>query len=74
MKNIVLYSTNCPQCRVLKALLERHAITYSECNDVALMREKGFDAVPVLEVDGKYLNASEAQKFVCEGVFSNEKQ
>ena len=74
MSKVVLYSTNCPQCRVLKTLLERHAITYSECNDVALMREKGFDAVPVLEVDGKYLNASEAQKFVCEGVLPNEKQ
>lgn len=73
-KTIILYSTGCPQCRILKSLLDRHSIPYCECNDVALMREKGFDTVPVLEVNGEYLNSKEAQKFVCEGVFGNEEQ
>lgn len=64
--NIVLFSTGCPKCRVLKAKLEQSSIEYKENNDVDFMLEKGFTTVPVLEVDGIVYNFKEAVKWIEE--------
>lgn len=64
--NIVLYSTNCPKCKVLEAKLKQSNIEYEEINDVNLMVNKGFTTVPVLEVDGVIYNFKEAIKWIGE--------
>ena len=50
--NVVLYSTHCPKCNVLSTKLNQKSINYEEINDVDVMAQKGFTAVPMLEVDG----------------------
>ena len=50
--NVVLYTTHCPKCRVLETKLKQKGIEYKEIADTAVMQEKGFEFVPVLEVDG----------------------
>ena len=50
--SVILYSTGCPKCKVLKAKLQQNNIEYVEVSDVAIMKEKGFEYVPVLEIDG----------------------
>lgn len=49
---IVLYTTKtCPKCSVVKTKLENKKITYSLVDDEAILEEKGYNLLPVLEVD-----------------------
>lgn len=66
MKSVILYSTGCPMCTLLKRNLDVKNIPYEICSDVDLMKSKGFTAVPMLEVDGGIMNANEALKWVQE--------
>lgn len=49
---VVLYSTDCPRCKVLKKKLNNKGIIYEEINDVEVMKSKGFMTVPILDVEG----------------------
>ena len=64
--SIVMYSTDCPKCRVLEAKLNAKGIEYTVCNDVAEMERMGFSTVPVLSVDGHNYEFSEAVKYINE--------
>lgn len=64
--NIILYSTKCPQCKVLELKLKQKNINYKEINDVELMIQKGFTAAPVLEVDGVAYSFKEAVEWIKE--------
>lgn len=61
---IVLYSTGCPRCNVLETKLKNKGIDFEEINDTKLMIDKGFDSVPVLEVDGNYMDFGKANEFI----------
>lgn len=63
---IILYSTGCPKCNVLKKKLQQHGISYTEINDVDLMKEKGHLSLPVLEVDGVSMDFKTAVEWVNE--------
>lgn len=73
-EKVILYSTGCPQCKVLKYMLDKKQVKYEECTDKSIMLQLGFDVVPVLEVEGRYLNAKQAQKYLYEGVLPYEEQ
>lgn len=60
----MLYSTGCPRCNVLKKKLAEKGIGYTENNSVDEMLSIGIVEVPVLSVDGKLLDFSEAVKWV----------
>ena len=57
---VTLYSTGCPRCRVLKQKLDDKGLNFTVFDDVDAMIDMGFMEVPVLEVDGKQMNFSEA--------------
>lgn len=61
---IVLYSTGCPRCNVLKTKLKNKDILFEEVNDEDIMINKGFDSVPILEVDGKSYDFKEAVEWI----------
>ena len=61
---IVLYSTGCPRCNVLETKLKNKSIDFEEINDTKLMIDKGFDSVPILEVDGNYMDFGKANEFI----------
>lgn len=61
---IKLYTTHCPQCRALELKLNKKNIEYEVCEDTELMLSKGFKATPMLEVDDKLFNFTEAVKWV----------
>ena len=65
---VILYTTHCPKCNVLTAKLKKKGVKYDEVTDVAIMQDKGFMSVPVLEVDGKTMTFVEAIKWVNEVV------
>ena len=62
--NVVLYSTNCPKCKILETKLTKKGINYSIITDVNLMIEKGFTQAPVLEVNGQFKEFKEANDWV----------
>lgn len=50
---ITLYSTKtCPKCSIVKAKLDNKNIEYTLVDDEDVLREKGYDLLPVLEVNG----------------------
>ena len=67
MSEIILYSTGCPKCEVLKKKLTDKQISYKENSDTDTMIELGIDQVPVLSVNGILLIFSEAIKWINEG-------
>ncbi len=61
---IILYSTGCPRCRVLRQKLNSKHVPYTEENSVSKMLELGITQVPVLSVDGKIMEFSEANAWI----------
>ena len=66
MSNMVLYSTGCPKCNVLKKKLNSANIEFEEITDVSEMESLSISAVPVLKVDNKLLPFAEAVKYINE--------
>ena len=71
MKKIVLYTINCPKCRVLELKLNKAGITYETVNNteevVAVGRAHGITGAPILQVGDSFLDFAAAVKFVNEG-------
>lgn len=63
-KDIILYSTGCPRCEVLKSKLTDKSILYSENNSVEEMTALGITQVPILSVDGQMYEFKEAVEWV----------
>lgn len=55
---IILYSTDCTRCKIIKHILDAHDVPYTEITDKQVMINKDFDSVPVMEVDGKIMDYS----------------
>lgn len=61
---IILYTIDCPKCKVLERKLESNCIEFDKCYDIELMKSKGFTQTPQLEVDGKIMDFSNAIKWL----------
>ena len=61
---IVLYTTGCPRCVVLKKKLAEKNISYAECDSGSDMAQLGITHVPVLSVKGQLLDFTSAIKWV----------
>ena len=62
--SIVLYSTGCPKCNILKKKLDGNGVDYAVVSDVDQMLAMGLKEAPVLEVDGQRMQFAEAVKWV----------
>lgn len=63
---IILYSTGCPKCQVLKKKLDAKNIEYILCDDQNKMKAENIDKVPVLKINGEKLNFKAAVDYVNE--------
>lgn len=61
---ITLYTTHCPKCKVLEKKLAQKNIEYVEVTDIAEMQKLGFKSAPILEVDGKIMNQTDAIRWL----------
>ena len=66
MSKIILYTLGCPQCNILKKKLMNKGIEFVENTDKEQMLSMNFTRVPVLEVDGKQMDFSAANKWINE--------
>ena len=69
---IILYTIDCPKCRVLEKKLNNANISFEVCKDTKLMSERNISKLPVLEVDGKMLTFKEAVDMINKGVIKIE--
>lgn len=63
---VILYSTGCPKCKVLKAKLDSKEISYDIISDTSVMINKGIETVPVLEVNGNVMDFKTAVDWINE--------
>lgn len=65
---IRLYTTHCPKCKIVELKLKQANIEYDEIDDVDIVVSTGkannILSAPILEVDGKYYNFSDAITFL----------
>ena len=61
---IIFYSTHCPKCKVIETKLKRAGLEYTEVDNVEEMLGLGIRTAPMLKVDGKMLDFSEANRFL----------
>ena len=61
---VVLYSTNCPRCQVLKRKLENKKINFELETDVDKMLDLGIEIAPALFVDGNLMDFGKAIKWI----------
>ena len=62
--SVILYSTGCPKCKVLKAKLDSKGIKFDVVDDVDEMLRLGITTVPCLGVDGEVLNFKESVDYI----------
>ena len=63
-EKIILYSTHCPNCRVLERKLNDKKIEYETIDDIDTMTKIGIQSAPVLKVNDKTLRFAEALRWV----------
>ena len=62
---MTIYTTpTCDRCKVLKTKMTAKGIEFIEIQDAEIMKQKGINFVPVLEVDDKLLEFGEANSFI----------
>ena len=61
---VKVYSTHCPQCKVLEMKLTKAGIEYEICDDMGVMNELGFKAAPMLETEDGIFGFEDAIKWV----------
>ena len=62
--NVVLYTTGCPKCVVLKSKLDNKSIRYDVKEGEEEIKKKGFLTAPLLEVDGKIFEFMDAINWI----------
>lgn len=63
---MILYSNDCPKCKVLKAKLDEKNLTYKVSTDFTFLLQHGFTSLPVLEINEQLYNFTEAVKILKE--------
>ena len=69
MGKVILYTTHCPKCSVLKKKLDDLGAVYDEIDDVDEMVKLGIKSAPVLSVSGDLLDFKQALNWIkCQEV------
>ena len=66
MGQIILYEHGCPRCKVLRTKLDQKNIHYTSVNDIEIMKSKGFEDAPKLEVNGIIMDFKQAVDWIKE--------
>lgn len=62
--NIILYSNNCPRCKILEQKMQEKHIEYNKIEDEEIFRQKQFSFMPMLEIENKLLSFKEAFNYI----------
>ena len=57
----------CNQCKMVHILMDKKHLQYNECQDLEVMKVKGIDHTPTLELeDGRLLKGQDLFKYINE--------
>lgn len=59
-----MYTTHCPQCKILETMLNNKKIEYTQVTDIDTMKSKGIQFVPYLEINGELKNFKESMEWI----------
>lgn len=69
-KSVILYTINCPKCKVLEKKMQIKGVSFSVVDNKAEVIKKGEEvgikSAPFLQVDDEFYNFSDALKWVGE--------
>lgn len=54
----------CNKCKILLAKLDEKGLEYEKLDNMQELIDLGFKTVPVLEVDGEYMDFGKAMKWI----------
>lgn len=63
-EKIVLYTIDCPKCKILERKLKEADIEYEVVKDVDMMMSLGISSAPVLKVDEDLMVFNDAVKWI----------
>lgn len=61
---MILYTTNCPRCTVLKAKLQKQNLDFEVVDNIDEMIKIGIKTAPMLKVNNELLDFSAAVKYL----------
>ena len=64
MMEVILYTTDCPKCKVLEKMLENKNIKFSKNNNISDIQELGVYSAPQLLVNKELMDYNSATKWV----------
>ena len=70
MKEITLYTTHCPRCKVLETKMSNAHIKFHEVTNIDEIQKLGIMSVPMLKVDGKIMDFATANAWINKEVKS----
>ena len=73
MSEILLYSNDCPKCKVLETKLNSKNIKFTKISDIEILKSKNIMSMPVLEVDNNLMSFIDANTWVNNQVLNTEK-
>jgi len=59
-----LISNGCPKCVILESKLKEKGIIYEKSSDIQEIINAGFKTIPMLNVNGEYLDFGKALKWI----------
>jgi hypothetical protein len=59
-----LISNGCPKCVILEGKLKEKGIIYEKSSDIQEIINAGFKTIPMLNVNGEYLDFGKALKWI----------
>lgn len=63
-RKVLLYTTGCPKCEIIKKKLTVKNIDFEEVNDKDEMIEKGITQVPMMEINDELLDFVKANDWI----------
>lgn len=63
---VILYTTDCPKCKVLEKKLNTKNVSYDTIKDIGIMQSLGIFSSPCLSVDGKIFDFQQSINWVNE--------
>ena len=61
---VTVFTTNCPQCMMLEAMLKKKKIEHKVVYGADEITKRGYSSAPILEVDGVTMSFAEAVRWV----------
>ena len=66
MGELILYTTDCPKCKILEAKLDMKSINYKIVKDVSEMQAMGIMSVPFLKIGQELMDFSKSISWINE--------